>query len=140
MHAHDQTASYRDSIKKTLQLAMWTLAWLVSLAAARFGPQFLWDAQQQPAASWTAVAVNVLVGIGWIVAFARYLRALDDLWRKINLDALATTLGLGWVIGFGYVVADAAGLVAYDVNPGVFPALLGVVYIIAIAVGWVRYR
>jgi hypothetical protein len=55
-------------------------------------------------------------------------------------DALAVTLGVGWVAGFAYVVADAAGLVAYDVNLAIFPALLGVVYSIAFAVGKLRYR
>ena len=55
-------------------------------------------------------------------------------------DALAVTLGVGWVGGFAYVVADNAGLIAMDVNLGVFPALLGVVYMIAIVVGHLRYR
>ena len=47
---------------------------------------------------------------------------------------------MGWVGGFAYVVADAAGLIAYDVNVAVFPALLGVVYMIAFVVGKFRYR
>ena len=55
-------------------------------------------------------------------------------------DALAVTLGVGWVGGFAYVVADAADLIAHDANIGVFPALLAVVYMIAIVVGTIRYR
>lgn len=139
MQAHNETASYRDSNKATAQLVLWTLAWTATLAAARFGPAFLWDAQQQPVASWAAVAANVLVGIAWIVTFARFLRALDDLQRKIMLDALAATLGVGWVVGFAYFVADAAGLVTYDLNVALFPALLGVVYLIAFVIGRIRY-
>ena len=139
MHEHGETASYRDQNKTTAQLALWTLAWLVTLAAARFGPELLWGAQQQ-AASWVAVALNVLVGIVWIVAFARFLRALDDLWRKIMQDALAVTLGAGWVIGFAYVVANGAGLMASDPNVALFPVLLGVIYVIAVVVGRIRYR
>jgi hypothetical protein len=42
--------------------------------------------------------------------------------------------------GFAYVVADSADLVAYDVDVAVFPALLGVVYVIAFVVGKIRYR
>jgi hypothetical protein len=140
VQAHNETASYRDQNRTSAQLVLWTLAWLATLAAARIGPEFAWDAQQQPVASWVAVAVNVLVGIAWIVAFARFLRALDDLGRKIMQDALAVTLGVGWVAGFAYVVADAAGLVAYDLNVALFPALLGVVYSIALVVGRIRYR
>lgn len=137
MPAHDETASYREQNRTVIRLALWTLAWLATLAAARFGPELLWDS---PAASWAAVAVNVLVGIAWIVAFARFLRALDELWRKIMQDALAVTLGAGWVLGFGYVVADAAGLVADDLDIALFPALLGVVYVIAVVAGRIRYR
>jgi hypothetical protein len=99
----------------------------------------LWDSQQQ-LASWAAVAANLVVGIGWIVAFTHLLRAIDELQRKILQDALAVTLGVGWVGGFVYVVADAAGLVTYAVNIAVFPALLGVVFSIAFVVGMFRYR
>ena len=139
MQAHNETGGYRDSIKTTARLVLWTLAWLATLALARFGPELLWGSQQS-VASWAAVAANLVVGIGWIVAFARFLRGLDELQRKIMLDALAVTLGVGWVGGFAYVVADAAGLVAGDVDIAVFPALLGVVYLIAFVVGKIRYR
>ncbi|PZF80084.1 hypothetical protein [Jiangella anatolica] len=138
MEARDEIGSYRESNRATARLALWTLAWAASLAAARFGPELIWD--ERPAASWAAVGVNVVVGIAWIIAFARFLRALDDLQRKIMQDALAVTLGVGWVGGFAYVVADNAGLVADDVNLALFPTLLGVVYVVAFAVGWIRYR
>lgn len=140
MPDHTATANYRDENRTTARLVLWTLAWAVTLAAARFGPRVVWDPQENPAVSWAAVGVNVLVGIAWIVAFTRFLRALDDLQRKIMLDALAATLGVGWVIGFAYVVADAAGLIPYELNLALFPALLGIVYVIAFVVGRIRYR
>ncbi|WP_329430268.1 hypothetical protein OG339_19240 [Streptosporangium sp. NBC_01495] len=139
MQAHNATGAYRDSIKTTVRLVLWTLAWLATLALARFAPGLLWDSQQ-PVASWTAVAANLVVGIRWIVAFARFLRGQDELQRKIVQDALAVTLGMGWVSGFAYVVADAADLVVYDVDIAVLPTFLGVVYLIAIIVGKIRYR
>ena len=79
-------------------------------------------------------------GIGWIVAHARYLRAIDELQRKIMQDALAVTLGVGWVAGFSYVVADAADLIAHDAEIAVLTILLGVVYMIASVIGTLRYR
>ena len=78
--------------------------------------------------------------VGWIVAFTRYLRALDELQRKIMLDSLAVTLGVGWVLGFAYVVADGAGLVANEAGVAVLSALLSVVYMTAIVIGRLRYR
>lgn len=139
MQAHNATGAYGGSIKTTVRLVLWTLAWVATLALARFGPGLLWDSQR-PVASWTAVAANLVVGIGWIVAFARFLRGLDELQRKFLQDALEVTLGVGWVGGFAYVVADAAGLIAYDVNIALFPVLLGVVYSTAFIVGKIRYR
>ena len=112
---------------------------MATLALAKFGTGSVWD-QQQQMVSWAAVAVNVVVGIGWIVAFTRFLRALDELQRKIMLDALAITLGVGWVAGFGYIVADTADLVAREVNVAVLPALMGAVFMVAFAVGKFRYR
>lgn len=139
MHAHNGIGDYRDSIRSSVRLALWTLAWAATLALARFGPGPLWDSQQ-PAASWAAVGANLVVGVGWIVAFTRFLRALDELERKILQDALAVTLGAGWVGGFAYVVADSAGLVTYDVNVAALPVLLAVVYVSAFVVGKIRYR
>jgi hypothetical protein len=137
VQAHNQTGGRQDPIKASARLALWTVAWVATLALARFGPRLLWDSQ--PVASWAAVATNLAVGIGWIVAHARYLRGIDELQRKIMQDALAITLGVGFVGGFAYVVANAADLIA-DVNNGVLPALLAVVYMIAIVVGHIRYR
>jgi hypothetical protein len=138
VQAHNQTSGHQEAIKTSADLAIWTLAWVATLALARFGPIHLWDSQ--PVASWAAVAANLAVGVGWIIAHARYLRGIDELQRKIMQDALAVTLGAGWVIGFAYVVADDAGLIAYDANVAVFSVLLAVVYMVAIAVGHLRYR
>lgn len=126
-------------IKATVRLVLWTLAWVVTLAVAKFGPRLLWDPPER-VAGWAAVAVNLTVGIGWIVAFTRFLSALDELQRKIMQDALAATLGVGWIVGFSYAVADAGSLVARDVDVAVLPALMGVVFVIAFVVGKIRYR
>jgi hypothetical protein len=139
METHDKTAGYRASNKATAHLVLWTFAWAATLAVARFGPEFVWDTKHS-AASWAAVATNILVGATWIATFARFLRALDDLWRRITQDAMAAALGVGWVTGFAYVAADAAGLVDYDFNVALFAALLGTVYLVAFFVGWIRYR
>ena len=127
---------YRESMKRTLHLGIWTLGWLVSLATAQFGPG-LWSS---PIISWVAVGVNVAVGVGLIIAFTRYLRAVDDLDRKIMLDALAVTLGVAAVGGFAWIVAADADLIPSDISAGVFPAALGIVFLAAVVIGRIRYR
>jgi hypothetical protein len=138
VEAHIQTSGNQDALKGSASLALWTLAWVATVALARFGPELLWDSHS--VVSWAAIAINLAVGIGWILAHARYLRGIDELQRKIMLDALAVTFGVGWVGGFAYVVADAADLTANDADLGMLTALLGVVYMIAIVVGHIRYR
>ena len=131
-------AGYGEQGRASLQLGLWTCLWLVTLAAARFGPDSMWG--NRAALSWIAVGMNVVVGIGWIFAFARYLRVQDDLWRQINRDALGTTLGVGWVVGFAVFLARTAGLFDADLSLAWFPAMLGVVYMVAVLLGWFRYR
>ncbi len=121
MEAHQETGGYGNSIRTTARFVLWALAWLVTLAVARFGPGLMWDSQQS-LASWVAVAANLLVGIGWVVAFTHLLQAMDELQRKILQDALAVNS------------SPTTSIIA------VLPALLGVVYVIAFAVGKFRYR
>ena len=139
MSTDTETGGYRDSTRATVRFALWTVAWVTTLALARFGPEHWWDPQQALASS-VAVAANLAAGIGWIIAFTRFLQAIDELQRKILQDALAITLGVGWVAGFAYVVADRAGLVTHDVGIAVFPVVLGVTYLVAVAAGRFRYR
>lgn len=120
------------------QLAAWTLAWGATLALARFGPDHLWDSQE--AAGWAAITANVAVGIGWIVAHARYLRGLDELQRKIMMDAMAFTLGVGYVAGFALAAADATDLIALDADIGSLSVLMALAYMAAVFAGHIRYR
>lgn len=138
MHTHNSAAIDRDAFKGLARLATWTFAWAATLALARFGPEHAWDFQR--GASWAAIGVNIAVGAGWIVAHARYLRSIDELQRKIMMDALAVTLGVAWVGGFGYIVAQGAGIIDGEANIGLLTALLSVVYMLAIAAGNLRYR
>jgi hypothetical protein len=137
--ADTPTGGYRQEIRATANLFAWGLAWIATLALARFGPELLWGPTQQ-VASWAAVILNLAAGIGWIVAFTRFLRAVDELQRQIILGALAITLGAGWVAGLGYVVADAAGLLSFDVDIAAFSVFLGIVFLITFLVGRIRYR
>jgi hypothetical protein len=84
--------------------------------------------------------VNLAVGIGWIVAHARYLHLADDLQRKVMTDALAVGLGVGVVGGLAYAAADNLGLISFDFGLAVFPVLAAVGYIVATLVGNLRYR
>jgi hypothetical protein len=127
----------RATTRSVVQLAIWTLAWVASVALAPFGPRFLWDSD---VISWVAIGVNLVFGAGWIVAHARYLRAVDDLQRKILLDALAIALGVGVVGGIAASIAASAGLIDFQADIAFLSVVMAVVYMVAIAIGTLRYR
>jgi hypothetical protein len=138
MDTSQGSENYRAELRATGGLAIWTFAWLATLALARFGPLLWWETL--PAATWASIILNIIVGVVWVVAFTRYLRALDELQRKIVQDALAVALGVGWVAGFGYVVAEKANVLPVDVEFAVLPALMGIVFIVAVFGGRLKYR
>lgn len=130
------TAIRRD-LKNTGRLALWTFLWVVTLALAMFGPDTLWNSTVM---SWVALSVNLVVGGGWIIAHAAFLRGVDDLQRKIMLDAIALALGVGLVGGCAYATASTVGLISLEANIGYLSILMALVYIVAVAVGNLRYR
>lgn len=136
MQAHEGSISYQRSNRATVMLAIWTLAWTASLAV--FGSSNFW--KDNEILSWAAIGPNVAIGVGLLVAHARFLRAIDELQRKINLDALAMTLGIGFVVGFAYVAARSADLVSADVSIALFSTALAVICMAAILIGNLRYR
>ena len=107
----DTRPSTQRAFRNVAPLAIWTLAWVATLALARSGPNC---GTQQPVVSWIAVAVNVAVGIGWIVAHARCLRRVDDLQRKIRWMGWPSPSGWGSWAGSPTRSPNTAGLIAFD--------------------------
>ncbi len=138
MHAHSQASGYPDAARNVMQLALWVFAWVATLALASFGPTHLWDSHT--GASWIAILGNIAVGVGLIVVHARYLTTLDELQRKIMMDAMAVTLGAGLVGGCAYGAAANIDLISRDANIGYLILLMGVVYVVATIAGNIRYR
>lgn len=138
MQAHGHATVHQDEIRNLTHLALWVLAWVATLGLATFGPEHLWDSNS--VIGWVALGLNIGVGIGLIVAHARYLRHIDELQRKIMLDAMAVTLGSGLVAGCAYGAAANADLISGHANIGLIILLMGVVYAIATVVGNSRYR
>lgn len=124
--------------RSTVQLAIWTFVWVATLALASFGPRFIWD--YNPTVSWITIVVNVLAGLVWIIAHFNYLRQVDDLQRKIMLEAIAIALGVGLVGGFAVAAAKNIGLISFDSEIAIVSVVMGVVYLVATAIGTVRYR
>ena len=122
----------------TVRLALWTAAWLLMMAIAVFGSEFLWPNSKALAAF--ATVVHLAVGIGMILANKHHLHTLDEMHQKIQLEAMGITLGVGFVLGFSYSVADIAGLLATRMHISYFAVAMALTYIVSIVVGFRRYH
>jgi len=124
--------------KNTRHLAYWTSGWLLSTAIAAFGPRKIWDFATVPTI--LAVAVNLGVGFGMIVAIRRHLRGLDELHRKIFRDAAALSMGVGLVVGMAYELFEDIKLIPYQPEISHVVMLMSVTFMVGIISGHRKYQ
>ncbi len=124
--------------RNTLRLGYWTFAWVATMAVAAFGPRFLWDYATLPTT--LGVLVNLAVGVGMIVANKRHLQGLDELHRKIFLDAAAITLGVGLVCGLSYELLEDIRLIAFEPEISHLVMLMSLTFLVSMIVGHRKYQ
>ncbi len=124
--------------QNTRHLAYWTLAWLVTTATAAFGPRKIWDFATVP--TMLAVAVNLGVGFGMIVAIRRHLQGLDELHRKIFLDATALSMSVGLVVGLAYELLEDIKLISYQPEISHVVMLMSVTFMVGMISGHRKYQ
>lgn len=124
--------------KNVRHLAYWTAGWGLTMALTAFGPKFLWD--YNSSISILAVLVNTIIGVGMIHMNRKYANGLDDMQRKILIDAKALALGVGVVGGMSYSMLDAANVISFHAEIGHLIGLIGITYVIAFIVGSIRYK
>ncbi|WP_034917281.1 hypothetical protein [Gillisia sp. CAL575] len=124
--------------KNTINLALWTGAWLVTMAISSFGSLLLWEGNSL--LSGLAILINFLVGIGMIFANIKHLKGLDELQRKIQLEAMGIALGLAVVAGLAYSSLDQTNLISYNAEISHLVILIGITYFAGVLIGTSRYR
>ncbi|RZS93946.1 hypothetical protein [Aquimarina brevivitae] len=123
--------------KSTKRLMLWTLLWVVSLSVSTFGPKFIWN--ENTTISLIAIIINTGLGAGMIWANVKHFTVLDELQKKIQLDAMGIALGIGIVGGLSYSTLDIANVITKDAEIGFLVMLISVSYIIATIIGKKRY-
>jgi hypothetical protein len=123
--------------RNTLRLGFWTSAWVMTLALAVFGPKLVWEAKILTLAT---ILLNVVIGAGMIVANKQHLDGLDELQRKIQLEAMALALGAGLVGGMAYSTMDVTDLIPGDAEISFLVMLIAVTYIVGIYLGRRKYQ
>ena len=122
----------------TRQLARWTGAWIATCAVMAFGPKFLWH--NSPVFTALAIGLNVCVGIGMVVANKKYLVELDELQRRIMLNAMGITLGVALIAGIPYSVMSSYDMIPFKADVAHLLMLMGLTYAAANVYGQRRYR
>ncbi|MBF7074458.1 hypothetical protein ISG33_13715 [Glaciecola sp. MH2013] len=128
---HDENFSSRTA-RNTKHLAFWTGLWLLSLALVSFGPTLLWDYHK--VITICTVVTNVVMGYKMIMANKQHLQGLDELQQRIQLEAMATSLGVSMVFGALFGLIEAIKLVSFTPNPSSILFVMGITYFITILV------
>ncbi len=105
-----------------IHLLCWSLAWLAATALMKFGPQLLWN--KALPLTLLSVGLNIIVGIGMILANKKYVLALDELQQKVYLNALAITVGVGLIAGVPYSILDLYDVIAFKAAVKAEPGVL----------------
>lgn len=131
--------TWNTQIAKIIKkLAIWTLLWIISLALATFGPKFIWD--ENVALTVLAVVINAFLGLGMILINVKHINSLDELQKKIQLEAMGIALGVGVVGGISYSVLDITNLITQDAEISFLVILISLTYMIGILIGQKRYK
>lgn len=130
---------WRDNVRRqTVRLAYWTLAWLVTMAIATFGPQLLWS--EDSALTPVAIGINMLIGFGMIYANKEHLKSLDELQQRIHLEAMGIALGVGLVVGLAYSNLDISNVISTDAEISYLVILVALTYLASVFIGTRKYR
>ncbi len=126
-----------NAIESTKHLARWTALWLVSLAAASFGPTLLWSGNNLI----TAVAIALSLATGWVMVRANILHVLsqDEMQQRIMLEAMGLTLGLTLIVGIAYSLLDTSNLIGNDAEISVLVMFMGLCYLANVWLARKRY-
>jgi len=130
---------YHAQIKKnTKNLAVYTLAWTVTMAIATFGPKFIWE--ENKTITLIGIIVNAIFGVLMILANIKHLNGLDELQKRIQLDGMGIALGVGIVGGLSYSLLDTTNLITQHAEISFLVILIALTYMVSIVIGQKRYR
>ena len=125
------------SAKNTIRFLCWTLAWSMTMVLADKAILYEWHSSDL--ISVIAIVLNAGIGIGMILSYLRHLKYMDELQRKIQLDALAIAMGVALVGSFSYSLMVTAKFIT-DAEVSDIILLMTFTFVVSVIVGHLRYR
>jgi hypothetical protein len=130
---------YKSRIRTgTIRLFRWNGAWLAATALMAFGPKFLWN--RDLGLTLMSVGLDVALGVGMILATTKYVLELDELQRKVYLNALGITVGVAVITGIPYSVMDTYHVIPFKADIAYLVILMGLTFFVSFLYGTRRYR
>ncbi|MFV9483221.1 hypothetical protein ACNI3T_05245 [Christiangramia sp. ASW11-125] len=123
---------------RTKLLALWTILWVTSLAVVVFGNLYLWTGNNT--ITTILLIINLIIGVGMIIANIKHLESLDELQRKIYLEAMGLSLGIALILGISYSTMDVTNLINFDAEISHLVIVIGLSYFAGVVIGQYRYR
>jgi hypothetical protein len=123
---------------RTIRLAFWGGAWLAATALMKFGPKFLWH--QVLVFTLLAIGLDVVVGVGMILANKKYVAELDELQQKVYLNALGITVGVALIAGVPFSVMDFYHVISFRAEIWHLLMLMSLTFLVSFLYGMWRYR
>jgi len=121
-----------------IRLFRWNGAWGAATALMALGPKFLWN--NSLVFTLLAVGLDVAIGVGMILANKNYLAELDELQRKVQLNSMAITLGVGLIAGVPFSVMDSYHMIPFHADIASLLILMSLTFVASNLYGTWRYR
>jgi len=127
----------KEQKKQNKVLLGWTLAWVVSLAFLTGLENTLWN---DLIYTKIGLLINLVIGIGMIVAHKNLFKTYDELQKKIQFEAMAITLGLAVVVGLTYEVSFDFGVIDKEPEFEYLMLFISFSYVASTIISAIRYK
>ena len=138
-NATSNTSQWEKGVAhSTRKLAIWTGAWVVSVAVATFGSILVWD--ESLLLKLASISLNFAIGLGAIRANIRHIQSLDEMMQRVHLEAMGMALGLSIISGISLSILSSSDVIPFKVDISIMVALMGLIYGVGTFVGMWRYK
>lgn len=132
------SGGYDDRNKKThIRFLIFTFAWVLTLVLADKAELYEWHSSLL--LSMIGIIINTGIGLGMVWSFIQLLKELDELQRKIQLNALAISAGVAIVGGTTFSLLATANIII-DAEATDVILLIALTYMAGTIIGNLRYR
>ncbi|HEY4361797.1 MAG TPA: hypothetical protein VGN17_12535 [Bryobacteraceae bacterium] len=121
-----------------IRLFRWTGAWAAATLLMALGPGLIWN--KDLLVTLLAIGLDVAVGAGMVLANKRYVEELDELQKKVQLNSMGITLGVGLIAGVPLAVMDAYHVIPFHADIAYLLVLMSLTFGASNLYGTRRYR